>query len=61
MCHVDDDVARERLLGETWVNLNTKFPDWKKNKYLKVKSLKNKYMKSVNKFTYKFYCKLLKK
>ena len=61
MCHVDDDVARERLLGETWVNLNTKFPDWKKNKYLKVKSLKNKYMKSVNKFTYKIYCKLLKK
>lgn len=57
---VDDEVARKRLEIETWQNLNTKFPNWKKNKYLKQKSGKNFYMKSVDKFTFKIYCKLLR-
>ncbi len=55
---VDDKVAKERLLDETWQNLNTKFPEWKKNKILSQNSGKNLYMKTVNKYTYKFYCKL---
>lgn len=57
---VDDEVARKRLEIETWQNLNTKFPDWKKNKYLKNKSGKNFYMKSVGKHMFKIYCKLLR-
>lgn len=56
---VQDNVARERLLDETWQNLNTKFPKWKKNKILSRFSEKNLYMRSVNKFTYKIYCKIL--
>lgn len=55
---IKDKVAKERLLDETWQNLNTKFPDWKKNKILSRHSGKNFYMKTVNKVTYKFYCKL---
>lgn len=57
---VDDEVARKRLEIETWQNLNTKFPKWKKNKYLKQKAGKNLYMRSVGKHTFKFYCKLLR-
>ena len=56
---VEDEVARKRLEIETWQNLNTKFPNWKKNKYLKRKSRNNLYMRSVNKLTFKVYCKLL--
>ena len=56
---IEDKVAKEKLLYETWQNLNTKFPDWKKNKYLKNKSLKNLYMRSVNSKTYELYCKIL--
>lgn len=58
---VDDEVARKRLEIETWQNLNTKFPNWKKNKYLKHRSGKNLYMKSVGKHTFKFYCKIFRK
>lgn len=54
---IQDKVARNKLLYETWQNLNTKFPDWRKNEILKQKSLKNKYMRTINKNTYKFYCK----
>lgn len=55
---IKDEVQREKLLYETWQNINTKFPDWKSNKILKTKSLKNLYMRSVNEFTYKIYSKL---
>lgn len=58
MVKIKDKVAKERLLDETWQNLNTKFPEWKKNKILAQRSGKNLYMKTVNKTTYKFYCKL---
>ena len=54
---IQDKVARNKLFYETWQNLNTKFPDWRKNEILKQKSLKNKYMRTINKNTYKFYCK----
>ena len=59
MVKIKDKVAKERLLDETWQNLNTKFPEWKKNKILAKRSAKNSYIRSVNKHTYKFYCKLL--
>ena len=37
---IGDNVAREKLIYETWQNVNTKFPNWKKNKYLKKNSFK---------------------
>ena len=55
---IGDNVAREKLIYETWQNVNTKFPNWKKNKYLKKNSLKNIYMRSINKFTYKIFSKI---
>ncbi len=58
MTKIKDVVARSMLLNETWQNLNTKFPNWKSNKILKEKSMNNIYMRSVNKFTYKIYCKI---
>ena len=58
MCKIKDIEKKEKLLNTTWENLNTKFPNWKENKILKNKSWKNRYMKSVNKFTFKIYCKL---
>ena len=61
MCKIKDDVARNRLCYETWTNLNTKFPDWKKNKLLKSNNGKNLYMRTVNNKTFKFYCNLFKK
>ena len=61
MCKIKDDVARNRLCYETWTNLNTKFPDWKKNKLLKANNGKNLYMRTVNNKTFKFYCNLFKK
>ena len=60
MAKIKDKVARERLIDETWQNLNTKFPDWKKNKILSKKSIKNLYIKSVNKITLNIYSKIFK-
>ena len=59
IAQVNDKVAREKLFYETWQNVNTKFPEWKKNRILKNKSMKNTYMKFLNSFTYKITCKLL--
>ena len=58
--NIQDEFERKRALDETWNNLNTKFPDWKKNKLLKKKSFKNIYMRSVNRVTFKIYCCILK-
>lgn len=59
---IDDKVVRKKLLNKTWENLNTKFPNWKNNKVLKRnKSMKDLYMKTVNKFTYKIYCKIFRR
>lgn len=60
MVKIKDKNVRKNMLKTTWKNLNTKFPNWKNNKILKRnKTLKDKYMKSVNKFTYKIYCAIL--
>lgn len=56
----DKDIKNE-LLNKTWENLNSKFPNWKKNKILNEhKSMKNLYIKSVNSFTFKIYAKIFK-
>ena len=60
MCKIKDKTQRKELLKETWDNINKNFPNWKKNKILKKHSLKNMYIKSCNKITYKIYCFFLK-
>ena len=60
MVKINDKDIRKNMIKTTWENLNTKFPNWKNNEILKKnKSLKDRYMKSVNKFTYKIYCTIL--
>lgn len=57
---IKDKKIKKELLNKTWENLNIKFPNWKKNKILnKAKGLKNLYIKSVNKFTFKIYSFIL--
>ena len=61
MVKIKDKKTRNRLIKETWENLNSKFPNWKKNKILnEEKTSKNRYMKSMNSFTYKIYTKFLR-
>ena len=61
MVKIKDKNIRKKLLEITWENLNTKFPNWKNNEILKKnKTLKNRYMKSINKFTYRIYCTILR-
>ncbi len=56
--NIQDKEIREKLIYETWGNLNSKFPEWKENKYIKTKSFKNLYMKCINKATYKIFSKI---
>ena len=58
---VRDRVARERLFYETWQNVNTRFPDWKKNPILKnEKGMKKTYISHMNKHTFKLACFILR-
>ncbi len=57
--HIKDEKIRKELLSLTWDNLNSKFPNWKKNEILHNNEKKNLYMRSINRFTFKIYCKLL--
>ena len=58
---IKDKSIKQELLNKTWENLNTKFPEWKKNKILKNnKSMKNLYIRSVNKCTFKIYSNILR-
>ena len=58
---IKDKKVRKQLLNETWNNLNSRFPNWKNNKILKKgKSKKDRYIKSVNKITFKIYGKLFR-
>ena len=59
MCKIKDKAQRKQALKETWENINTKFPNWRKNEILKKKNFKNLYIKSNNKITYRIYCFLL--
>lgn len=56
MCKISNKKDRKRALEETWNNINSNFPNWKKNKLLKNKGLKNVYLRTINKYTYKIYC-----
>lgn len=61
ICKIADKSKRKELIQKTWDNLNEKYPDWKKNKILRNVNIgKNKYMRTINKFTYKIYTKLFK-
>ena len=58
---IKDKKIRNELINKTWNNLNSKFPNWKKNKILnEEKTSKNRYMKSINSFTYKIYAKVFR-
>jgi len=62
MIKINDKKIRNKCINETWQNLNTKFPNWKKNKILKKKkTLKDFYMKTINKTTYKIYCRIFRR
>jgi len=58
MCKISNKKERKEALEDTWNNINSKFPNWKKNKLLKKKNLKNIYMRSVNRVTFRIYCLL---
>ncbi len=61
MVKIQDKTIRKKLLQETWEKVNTKFPNWKKNKILNQKrSWKNLYMKSINQVSYKLYGMILR-
>ena len=61
MVKIDDKKIRQECLNAAWENLNTKFPNWKNNKILmKRKTGKDKYIKTVNKVTFKLYCKVFR-
>lgn len=58
---IKEKETKKKLLNKTWEQLNSNFPEWKTNKILnKNKSLKNRYIKSVNKYTFKIYSCILK-
>ena len=60
MCKIKDKIIRGKLLTESWERLNLNFPNWKENIILKTVNIgKNKYMRTVNKSTYKIYSKIL--
>ena len=59
MCKIKDKTIRKKLLTENWERLNSNFPNWKENVILKTVNIgKNKYMRTINKSTYKIYSKI---
>lgn len=61
ICKIPDNQKRKELINKTWDNLNSKYPEWKKNKILRNVQLgKNKYMRTINKFMYKIYTLLFR-
>ena len=58
MVMIEDKKERKEIIQFAWKSLNTQFPNWKKNLYLKDKGLKNLYMRSVNHLTLKLYTSL---
>ena len=58
ICKIKDSKTRKKLIEETFEKLYQQFPLWKENKILNNRSIKNMYMKSINKFTYPIYTKM---
>ena len=52
---IKDKKIKKELLNKTINELYLVFPNWKKNKLLKIKTKKNMYYKTINKFTFKLY------
>ena len=46
---------RKKTLELSFNILKNTFPNWKKNKYLNNPGMKNKYYKTINKYTYRIY------
>ena len=53
MRRIKNRKIRKEYLKESFEKVYITFPNWKKNKYLKDKSLKNIYLKSINKTIFK--------
>ena len=60
MIKIKDKKIRQECLNKTWESLNEKFPCWKKNKILRKRSVKNLYMRAVNKITFNIFCKFFR-
>lgn len=61
MVKIQNKKVRQELLNETIHRIYEYFPNWKENRILKEnKTAKNLYMKTVNKKTFRMYCRLLK-
>ncbi len=61
MVKIKNKKIKNKLLEETWEKLNYNFPNWKRNRILNQnKNVKNIYMKSINKITFKIYGTILK-
>ena len=58
MVMIEDKNKREKVINYAWDSLNKKFPNWKKNPYIKEKNQKNYYMLSITPQTLKIYSKL---
>lgn len=57
---IKNNKLKKELLNKSINNLYLNFPNWKKNKLLKIKNKKNIYYKTVNKFTFKIYSFIFK-
>lgn len=61
MIKIKDKIIRKKLLQETIDKVYNTFPNWRKNKILNEnKTPKNLYLKTINRFTFKIYCLILK-
>ena len=53
---ISNEELKDKLLTETWEKVNTTFPNWKKNEVLKKnKTLKDLYLKTINKTMFGIY------
>ena len=58
---IEDKTNRRKLINKTWEKLIEKFPDWYDNRILwDVNSNKNRYMRTVNRYTFKVYAELFR-
>lgn len=57
---IEDEELKDKLIKKTWDIVNEKFPNWKGNEVLKKnKTLKNIYLRTLNKKTYNLYTLIL--
>lgn len=62
ICKIKDIKLRNKLIDDTWIKLNTNFPNWRYNNILKTVNIpKNRYMRTINKTTFKIYSKIFNK